>query len=356
MSNETRIKGKSYTGIELESTYGVAPSPDVTFPSDAIPTFGFDVQRKITDLPREIDSPLDASVAGVAGMEEVSFGFDAELTGLNVDDSASAPVIVDLLRGLGFAAPAGYDAGPPKSIYMELASNAAASFSMIHRQEDIVSGQGEAWTLRGCRADGTLKLARNAKVLIGVSGRARTGVRAAYSAAIPALAYEDTEGQTRFPLVTKGITSLLESVDGTITYGGCFIEAEIAFNRGMTATECSDSPSGVGEILLIARQPITGTILVKDVPVADFNAWAQQSTQKDMKITLTYVPQDGSTEAVEIQWYFRVTGVEEAEDNGQHALQISFAGLYPSPSRSDAAPAGVTPANNLRITWYGASA
>ncbi len=356
MANETRIKGKSYTGIELESTYGVAPSPDVTFPADAIPTFGFQCQRKNTDHPREIDSPLDASVKGVTGMEEVTFGFDAELTGLNVDDSASAPVIIDLLRGMGFGALTGYDAGPPKSLYTELGSNGAASFSMVHRQEDVVSGQGEAWTLRGCRCDGTLKLARNAKVLFGVQGRAKTGVRNAYATSIPALTYEDTEGDTRLPLVTKGITSLIESVDGTITYGGCFIEAEIALNRGMTATECSDSPSGVGEVLLIARQPITGTILLKDVPVADFNAWVQQSTQKDMKITLTYTPQDGSTEAVEIQWYFRVTGVEEVEDNSQHALQLSFAGLYPSPSRSDAAPAGVTPANNLRITWYGASA
>lgn len=356
MSNETRIKGKSYTGIEVEASYGTAPSPDVTFPADAVITYGFEVQRKTTDLPRDLDTPYDASILGASGLEEVTFSFETELTGLEVDDSSSAPNNIKVLQMCGFSAMSGYDAGPPKTIYTELMSGGFNSYSMIHRQEDVRTGNGEQWTLRGCRADGTLKLTRNQRVMLGVSGRAKTGVRSNYSAARPALTYADTEGATRLPLVTKGVAVTFETVGGGSTYGGCFIEGEIALNRGLTATECAESSTGVGEVLLVARGPITGSFLVKDVPVADFDFWSHQAAQTDLKMTLAYPNQDDSLGTTTIEVYLRITGVEEVEDNGQHALQLAWAGLFPSPSREDNSFAGVTPANNLRITWSQAAA
>lgn len=362
MANELTISGFSYTGLELESSYGSAPSPDVTFPNDEFYAEGVEVTDNVDHLDRPGESPYGTAFLGVAGKEDLQISGETELTGLAVVDSGAAPNIVDLLRLLCFSAPTGYSgdgAGAGSdSIYIERNTGGTfASGSFVHRKEQEGSGAGRAYTYRGCRADGSIVVNRAGKVMIPWTAMAKSKTIAAYTASRPALTYADSEGDTRLPLKNLGTTfTFAVHESGGASFGGAFREATINLNNGIVATTDGEASNGIGKVIAVPAK-ITGTLIMDAVPVGDFDINSYGTAKKPMRVTMAFTPEDGASETVTIDFFCQMTSWPHGDDESHGIWTVDFVGIFPDSNRaSPAYDAGKKPADgNLRITWANAA-
>ena len=360
MANERFMQGRSYTGVEIESSYATAPDPDVTFPGDEVYMEEFTPIFNITDLPNLGESPYRPGFKGSSGKEEYGFTGRVFFAGLDVDDTGSYPNIVDVLRTVGFGTDEGYDAGPPKQLYHELQSFGHASTSWAHRQEIQGGKAGELWLYRGCRGTGKIMLPRADRISVDVDVRAKSLTRSPYTVGSqPALLYADSLGEIRAPLVNKGVTADIVTLEGSPnTYAGKFIQGEIDLNMGFEIPTDSEDANGIDEVILVPKGPILGNLVIQAVPKADFDPWALKKASTPLHVKLSVPTPDGATQVVVFDFYCRFSGVPAvAWDEGRWVWTIPFEGLYPEAGRNDdTVLAGRTPANNLRIYYKGVTA
>ena len=350
MANEAHPTGRRYILGVLESSYG--SSPGFSPPGEEFVCREVSTNTEYEDLQVTHDSPLRQGLGSVAGMQTSQITLsDVYLTGISVTDTNTRPAWEPVFRALGFSAPA-YGAGPPKTLTYTHASYGYGSAQFLYRMETEASGTGRSWRYNGCRGTGKIKIPANGLVTVDAEINAKTLTIADYTASVPALVYQDTEGEFRKPLVHKGSTITIVTVDGSpATYGGVNGSCEIDLNNGIEISADPEAANGVGTVRIVGGEPISGSSTIETVPVADFDPHALMAARTPLHQTIELVPIDDTDETVTIDLYYEITGVSESDEGGRSMQTLTWRGLTSESTPGSSVDAGQRMGNNLTITF-----
>jgi len=284
-----------YLLAKSESTYKTDSAPDNTnFIYTEEPSVS--VQTNVEKRTGVSDNRI--GWGSVATNRVGDFSFMMEIKPITITGDADVPVEDFAYVGSGLVRTPN-TGGDPKVQSYSLQPTEAGSFTLYDNWLNVGKTEGILQRIPGCRSTLTFTINKLERWKLGVEGMGvPSGIPETINGGTTPPIYSGLVDSEPDPLVGTGARVSIYDTVADVAFGGgteaaplceAFVDsAEIALNMGVLRRDginCADGAGGRVE-LRPGEEPVSGTILMEVVKLADWNYWAQQAERRPIKIVI----------------------------------------------------------------------